>query len=163
MGEPLKIACVGAGYWGKNLVRVFAGLPEARLKVVCDTSADIRKAVGEQYGEIEVEAQFEKVLEDQDQRPVRGQPLNQVSHSPEHSIPQLRRLKVSDKFGGFAREIDPQQRGYERCGLLHRFRHNACDLRFYYVVLLIVTLRLIQAEHSAEQTGKGCVWRRGLV
>ena len=31
------VAVVGAGYWGPNLIRVFAALPECRLVAVCDS------------------------------------------------------------------------------------------------------------------------------
>ena len=64
MGGPLTIACVGAGYWGRNLVRVFGGLPNVRLKVVCDSNAEVRQAVQQQYGDVRVEAQYEVVLKD---------------------------------------------------------------------------------------------------
>ena len=60
----VTIACVGAGYWGKNLVRVFHGLPEARLKLVCDLDQGIRKAIGQQYPDVRIVAGFEPRLED---------------------------------------------------------------------------------------------------
>jgi len=64
MGEPLRVACVGAGYWGKNLVRVFDGLPDVQLKVVCDSSREIRQAMQQQYGDVRVEADYDMVLKD---------------------------------------------------------------------------------------------------
>jgi len=64
MGEPLRVACVGAGYWGKNLVRVFDGLPDVQLKVVCDSSPEIRQAMQQQYGDVRVEADYDMVLKD---------------------------------------------------------------------------------------------------
>ena len=41
----VNIACVGAGYWGKNLVRVFHDLPEVHLSQVCDADPKIRAAI----------------------------------------------------------------------------------------------------------------------
>jgi len=35
MSKP-RVAVVGCGYWGQNLIRNFAELKEAELKVVCD-------------------------------------------------------------------------------------------------------------------------------
>lgn len=36
--EPMvSIGVIGAGYWGKNLVRTFAGLPDVRLAYISDT------------------------------------------------------------------------------------------------------------------------------
>lgn len=40
MADPLRVAVVGAGYWGINHVRVLAGEPDAELVAVCDTDAD---------------------------------------------------------------------------------------------------------------------------
>jgi predicted dehydrogenase len=39
MTEPLGIGVVGCGYWGPNLIRSFARLPEARLAALCDADA----------------------------------------------------------------------------------------------------------------------------
>ncbi len=62
--DPLTIACVGAGYWGKNLVRVFHDLPRTRLKLVCDLDSSARKAVLRQYHDVEVTAEYERALQD---------------------------------------------------------------------------------------------------
>jgi predicted homoserine dehydrogenase-like protein len=35
-GHPTRVGLVGCGYWGPNLVRVFAALPQAELVMVCD-------------------------------------------------------------------------------------------------------------------------------
>lgn len=32
----IRIAVIGAGYWGPNLIRNFAACPETRLVAVCD-------------------------------------------------------------------------------------------------------------------------------
>ena len=34
--SKLKIAIVGCGYWGQNLIRNFSELDEAEVKAVCD-------------------------------------------------------------------------------------------------------------------------------
>ena len=60
----LNVACVGAGYWGKNLVRVFHGLQNVRLKTVCDREAKIRASVRELYQDVDVVAEFGDVLKD---------------------------------------------------------------------------------------------------
>jgi predicted dehydrogenase len=39
MKSPLNVAVVGCGYWGPNLIRNFASLPECRVKRVCDIDA----------------------------------------------------------------------------------------------------------------------------
>ena len=44
----INVAVIGAGAWGKNHIRVFSELPNARLKYICDTDpsklASVRKA-----------------------------------------------------------------------------------------------------------------------
>lgn len=40
MGETLRIGVAGLGYWGPNLARNFAALPNAEVTWLCDASAD---------------------------------------------------------------------------------------------------------------------------
>ena len=61
--EPVTLACVGAGYWGRNLVRVFHLLPAAQLRLVCDLSEEIRGAMRQQYQDVEVVESYAQVLE----------------------------------------------------------------------------------------------------
>ena len=63
-GDRTTLACVGAGYWGRNLVRVFDSIPDIRLKTVCDSNADIRKGMRAQYPDAEVAAAYDEVLAD---------------------------------------------------------------------------------------------------
>ena len=62
--DAVTLACVGAGYWGKNLVRVFDSLPEVRLKWVCDASEKVRLGMQQQYGDVAVTAELGQVLAD---------------------------------------------------------------------------------------------------
>ena len=39
---PLRVAVVGLGYWGPNLARNFAALPESELTWCCDASESMR-------------------------------------------------------------------------------------------------------------------------
>jgi len=57
-----NIAVVGAGYWGKNLVRVFHQL--GTLRLVCDTNKDNLQRTKKEYPELEITDDFSKVLED---------------------------------------------------------------------------------------------------
>src|SRR5690242_19765863 len=49
MGEPLGIGVVGCGYWGPNLVRSFARLPETRLVALCDADPGRLEQTGQPY------------------------------------------------------------------------------------------------------------------
>ncbi len=58
------IAVVGAGYWGKNLVRNFHQL--GVLKVVCDGDSSTLKKVEQEYAGIATTRNLEEVLNDKD-------------------------------------------------------------------------------------------------
>ena len=49
-GKPIHIAQVGYGYWGPNLARNFAQLPDAELTYVVDASAEARATAQRLYG-----------------------------------------------------------------------------------------------------------------
>ena len=54
------IACIGSGYWGKNLVRNMASL--GALKLICDKNDAVMAAFREQYPEVETCLAFSEVL-----------------------------------------------------------------------------------------------------
>ena len=60
----INVGIIGAGYWGINYVRVFGELPDSRVAVVCDTSADRLRLVGERYPTIATTERVEDLLED---------------------------------------------------------------------------------------------------
>ena len=45
----INVAVIGYGYWGPNLVRNFADLPEANLAAVCDLNEDRLGLVQRRY------------------------------------------------------------------------------------------------------------------
>ena len=57
-----NIAVIGAGYWGKNLVRNFSQLDV--LKTVCDQDQNIRSKLTEDYPGMKTTDDFEAVLND---------------------------------------------------------------------------------------------------
>ena len=64
--SAVSIACVGAVYWGKNLVRVFNDLPSTQLKKICDASPEILARIGQQYPDIATTSDYLSLLEDGD-------------------------------------------------------------------------------------------------
>jgi UDP-2-acetamido-3-amino-2,3-dideoxy-glucuronate N-acetyltransferase len=62
----VSIACVGAGYWGRNLVRAFSSLPSSHLKMVCDSDPQVRGRVADQHSNLTVVSEYESVLQDAD-------------------------------------------------------------------------------------------------
>ncbi len=60
----INIAVIGAGNWGKNLVRNFDALPGARLRYICDLSEQARGRMGRLYPATEVTADFQVALAD---------------------------------------------------------------------------------------------------
>lgn len=67
-GAGHGVAVVGAGYWGKNLVRNFAGL--GALSAVCDSNTDTLRALGEQYPQCRTFVSYAEVLSDETIRAV---------------------------------------------------------------------------------------------
>jgi UDP-2-acetamido-3-amino-2,3-dideoxy-glucuronate N-acetyltransferase len=57
-----NIACIGAGYWGKNIVRNFNDL--GALSWICDTDPDLRAQFAVRYPTIQVTDSVECVLAD---------------------------------------------------------------------------------------------------
>lgn len=63
---PVRLAVVGVGYWGPNLVRKLVELPEADLAYVCDLRDDALHAVGQRYPAGRCTRDFGDVLADPD-------------------------------------------------------------------------------------------------
>lgn len=62
MGRTARVAVVGAGYWGKNLVRNFATL--GGLAMVCDTNKEALERTALAYPGVKIEADYLAVLAD---------------------------------------------------------------------------------------------------
>jgi UDP-2-acetamido-3-amino-2,3-dideoxy-glucuronate N-acetyltransferase len=58
--EKIDLALIGAGYWGKNLARVFFEL--GILKVICDSSDDTLKRESLKYPDVTTTASFADIL-----------------------------------------------------------------------------------------------------
>lgn len=57
------IGVIGYGYWGPNLVRNLASLPDAALRAVCDQSEARRAEVGRTYPGVELTDSVEQLLQ----------------------------------------------------------------------------------------------------
>jgi predicted dehydrogenase len=64
MTEKLRIAVVGAGYWGPNLARNFRSSPDWELVAICDLDRDRAQRVSDQVGGVRVETDLAVVLAD---------------------------------------------------------------------------------------------------
>lgn len=58
----VRIGCVGAGYWGKNLVRNFATAEGAELSAVCDADPKVQARVRREYPAARVTGSYEELL-----------------------------------------------------------------------------------------------------
>lgn len=65
-GSARNIAIIGAGYWGKNLVRNFYQL--GVLKIVCDNNASTLKEIEKEYEGLATTGKMEDLLGDKDIR-----------------------------------------------------------------------------------------------
>ncbi len=62
VSRKIKVACVGAGYWGKNLIRNFDEL--GALDVICDTNESVLETFKEAYPQRRFCQSFSEVLSD---------------------------------------------------------------------------------------------------
>jgi UDP-2-acetamido-3-amino-2,3-dideoxy-glucuronate N-acetyltransferase len=60
MNSSPKVAVIGSGYWGKNLVRNFHQL--GALGLICDKNESTLSQFKEQYSEIDVSSEYQDVL-----------------------------------------------------------------------------------------------------
>ncbi len=62
--KPIKIAVIGAGYWGPNLVRNFAGTPGVEVAWVCDLDADRLAEIARRHRVGATTLDYEVILQD---------------------------------------------------------------------------------------------------
>jgi len=62
MDERLRIAVVGAGYWGPNLARNFSTSPDWELVAICDLDRERAQNLADRVGRIDVETDLETLL-----------------------------------------------------------------------------------------------------
>ena len=62
----LKLGIIGAGNWGKNLVRNFASLDEVELAYVCEVNDELRRKMAARYPQAKATAEACDVLQDAD-------------------------------------------------------------------------------------------------
>jgi predicted dehydrogenase len=65
MIEPVRIAVVGLGYWGPNLVRNLQECPQAEVVSVCDKREDALARIALRYPAVEAVTDVETVLRDE--------------------------------------------------------------------------------------------------
>ncbi len=64
MTEKINIAVVGSGYWGPNLIRNIAGLPDANLHTVCDLNPKALDSNEQRYPGVKTTPNYAAVLDD---------------------------------------------------------------------------------------------------
>ena len=63
-GEPTRVAVVGRGYWGPNLVRNFYEIAETELAAVCDLREERLETIGRRYPTVRRTTSFDEILTD---------------------------------------------------------------------------------------------------
>lgn len=61
---PIRVAVVGAGYWGPNLIRDFSSLANSEVAIVCDLNSDRLAEVSSQYPHIRTSEELGLILTD---------------------------------------------------------------------------------------------------
>jgi predicted dehydrogenase len=62
--DMIKIAVVGYGYWGPNLVRNFQETEGAKVTFCCDTDTQRLKLVKSKYPQIETTSNYDEIIDD---------------------------------------------------------------------------------------------------
>jgi predicted dehydrogenase len=62
--DPVRVAVVGLGYWGPNLVRNLHELPEAELACVCDSRPEALAKLRSRYPAVPRRRKFDRILAD---------------------------------------------------------------------------------------------------
>ena len=60
----IRIAVIGCGYWGPNLIRNFHNQPEAELRTICDLDKKRLKKVGSHYPHIKCTVDYREIIDD---------------------------------------------------------------------------------------------------
>src|SRR3984893_16415233 len=64
IANPLRIAVVGWGYWGRNYVRILSELLESRLVAICDGRPDRLREVGGRFPGVQLTTDIEDIASD---------------------------------------------------------------------------------------------------
>ena len=64
MGERLRVAVVGYGYWGPHMVRNFLEMDRVEVSAVCDVSESRLELARRRYSSVATTTAFEQVIED---------------------------------------------------------------------------------------------------
>jgi predicted dehydrogenase len=64
MTSPVRIAVVGLGYWGPNLIRNINEHPGAEAVLACDLRTDVLESIGRRYPAVETTTSYADVLAD---------------------------------------------------------------------------------------------------
>ncbi len=62
--SKLKIAIVGCGYWGQNLIRNFADLADVEVFAVCDFNLNALARIKRRYPTVDLRHDFQEILAD---------------------------------------------------------------------------------------------------
>ena len=64
--HPIRLALVGLGYWGPNLLRAATDIDEAEVRVLCDTSAETLARQARRYPNARLTQRIEDVIGDEE-------------------------------------------------------------------------------------------------
>src|SRR5271169_2979814 len=62
--NKIRVAIVGCGYWGQNLIRNFSELADVEVAAVCDFNLNVLARTKRRYPAVELKRDFQQVLAD---------------------------------------------------------------------------------------------------
>ncbi|MFB3785825.1 MAG: Gfo/Idh/MocA family protein [bacterium] len=60
--DKVKIACVGLGGWGKNILRAGSQIPDAELRAICDTNSSVLHKFASQFPGVKTYTSYHDLL-----------------------------------------------------------------------------------------------------
>jgi predicted dehydrogenase len=64
VAERLRVGVVGAGYWGPNVIRTFASLPDCEVAYVCDQRPGRLQYIAERFPDLRLTQSYDDLLAD---------------------------------------------------------------------------------------------------
>lgn len=61
---PIRVAVVGCGYWGPNIIRNFSELSDSELRIVCDRIPSRLEPIARRYPTVVTLDRFEEIIDD---------------------------------------------------------------------------------------------------
>ncbi len=146
MSSQLRIAVIGAGYWGPNLARNFHNSSEWELVTICDLDADRAETLARRFSGVKAESDLQAVLDDPQVQAVAIATPARTHHTiATAALAAGKHVLVEKPLADTGRLGRDMAETAERCGLVLMADHTYC-----YTPAVIKIRELIEAGDLGE-------------